>query len=112
MQKGKTHHVEALKLWQKLADTAVENKTSLELAAMLEQYVESILPFGAYVALPFLAEAHMTREIRQGIEKEFPANVEEIFNLVTDPIEPGSIIEEKLSLLQIAMEYKKSSNVT
>ncbi|MDP3742038.1 MAG: PEP-utilizing enzyme [Candidatus Micrarchaeota archaeon] len=112
MQKGKAHHAEALKLWQKLASTETEKKTNLQLAAMLEQYVESILPFGAYVALPFLAEAHMTREIRQGIEKEFSTNVEETFNLVTDPVEPGSIIEEKLSLLQIASKYKKGSDVS
>ena len=112
MQKGKADHGKVLKLWQKLADTTVENKTKVELGAMLEQYVESILHFGAYVALPFLAESHMTEEIRTGIAKYFTSNAESVFNLVTDPVEPGSTIEEKLSLLQIGIDYKKGSDVS
>ena len=112
MEKGYRDHQLAIAKWKKIQAHDFSHATTNELVKHYQIYYDSMLPFGLYVVLPLLAETYMSTVIHAQLEKKFPKKGDALFNVATDPLKEGSVVEEKLALLRIALEAKKGKDVS
>ena len=112
MKKGYEDRTNAIQQWKKMqsVDYAASNREKL--AQALEAYEESLLLFGLYVVLPLMAESHMSETIHAELLKLFPKKANEYFNIATDPVKEGSVVEEKMALLRLAVQTKKGKDIS
>lgn len=112
MAKGYNDHQLAIAKWEKIQAHDFSHATTRELVTHYQAYFDSMMPFGLYVVLPLLAETYMSTVIHAQLEKKFPKKGDTLFNVATDPLKEGSVMEEKLELLRIAREAKKGKNIS
>jgi phosphohistidine swiveling domain-containing protein len=72
------------------------------LPARFEHYVNSLLGFGAFVSWPAILQGPLEEVLHNELAKRFGDAAEAIYHTVTDPIDPGPSVYERISLLRIA----------
>lgn len=88
------------------------NTTKEEIVAHWQTYIEKIYHFGSYVVLPLFLEEYLEKQLKQEVEKKFPAvEVAEVYQILTTPMKLGVIQQEEENLLRIAIKKVSGDEV-
>ncbi|MEE9525657.1 MAG: PEP-utilizing enzyme [Candidatus Woesearchaeota archaeon] len=101
MEQGYKNHNEALKEWKGM-DKNFASKSNKELAKIFKKYVERLLSFQIYVALPLLVEDYMEQEVKEAFEKIFGDKASYWFGVAVNPVKDATILKEEIAILDLA----------
>jgi phosphohistidine swiveling domain-containing protein len=90
--------------WRRLAAIDWVSADRATMADGIAAYVESCAVFSAFICWPVLAEIELERRLHARLEATFGDDAAAAFEVATDPVRPGSVLEERLELLAIASE--------
>lgn len=86
----------------------IQTKTNCYLDANLQMIAKL---YGPFIYFPLCIEPLLEQETKNILKKYFSNNLDEYFNVVLTPVKFGVQLEERKSLLKIAIKLKESKNI-
>lgn len=76
-----------------------------DLARAYNLYITQLLEYSSTIYLPLALEPVFSEKVRNILEKKYPEKVADYYNIVMTPVRESELIEERRSLLKIALRY-------
>lgn len=111
MNKGQSDFQQVLPHWQNIQTTDFSTASRQDCAQVFVGYIESILPFGVYTGYPLFAESYLTIYLQAQFSQRFGDQAEVWFGVATDPLESGTVMEERVFLLRLAVKARQGEGV-
>ncbi|MFC1648451.1 PEP-utilizing enzyme [Nanoarchaeota archaeon] len=102
-----------LQLWLKIFSIKdFSNYSNIELADTFEEYIETLVLYQAYLMLPLYVEDYINQFIVDKLKKyDKKDEIDADYSIIMDSVKPSEVIQEKMSLLQVALQYKKGKDI-
>lgn len=98
MQEAYNRNAQDIRRWRAWKQIDYSQLNNSELLAIYQRYVDEILQYGPYVYIPLAVEPNLTGEVQRLVQGEE-------YNIVMTPVHESDLLEEKKSLLQMAISW-------
>jgi len=106
MRQAYAENIKDRVMWRKLLSGEYNKMEPSELLKHYEQYVNSVVRYGAYAFVPLMIEKQLAQLITDILKDRFKDS-KKYENLVMTPLRSTATLEEKLSFLNLAIAVKK-----
>ncbi len=103
-------YARALRVWKRSANRDISRVTNKALAHLIHTYVREMRVFNIYGPLPLLLEDYFEETLQKRYAQLFnEESAARNFSITVDPVQNGTVLEEKIALLKLACKKNITS---